>query len=57
MFVEILLYIAASVISALAIIVLAKIVLQKTIRRPADYYEKENEKEGKVLDDDGFIVP
>ena len=48
---EILKFILASVISAVVIIVLAKIVLQKLIRVPADYYlEDELDQDYRIME-------
>lgn len=38
---EMILYLVVSIIAAFVLIFLAKVVLQKLIRRPVDYYEKE----------------
>lgn len=46
---EIIKFILASAISAVGLIVLAKIVLQKYIRRPSDYYQKEEDKQEDVM--------
>ena len=46
---EIIKFILASVISAAGLIVLAKIVLQKYIRRPSDYYLKEEDKQEEIM--------
>ena len=47
---EIIKFILASLISATALIVLAKIVMQNFIRRPVDYYTKdEDAQEAKML--------
>lgn len=46
---EIIKFILASVISAVGLIVLAKIVLQKIIRRPSDYYQKEEDKQEEIM--------
>ena len=48
---EIIKFILASIVSALVIIILAKVVLQKLIRVPADYYLKEEEKQDKEIMD------
>lgn len=41
MFTELLIFLGFSMLSALALIVVAKFVLQHIIRRPTDYYEKD----------------
>ena len=40
MFTELLIFFAYSMISAAALIVVAKFILQNIIRKPVDYYEK-----------------
>ena len=46
---EILKFILASVISATLLIVLAKIVMQKLIRRPSDYYLNEEDRQEDIM--------
>lgn len=41
MFVELMIFFGFSMLSALVLIVVAKFVLQHIIRRPTDYYEKD----------------
>lgn len=49
MFTEMLMYLGIAMLSALVIIVLAKFVLQFIIRRPADYYLKEEQKQDDLM--------
>lgn len=46
---EIIKFILASLIAATLLIVLAKVVMQKYIRRPADYYTKEEDAQEKIM--------
>lgn len=46
---EIIKFILASVISATVLIVLAKIVMQKLLRRPSDYYLNEEDKQEEIM--------
>ena len=46
---EIIKFILASSISAVLLIVVSKFVLQKIIRRPSDYYTKEEDKQEKAM--------
>lgn len=41
MFTELMIFFGFSMLSALVLIVVAKFVLQNIIRRPTDYYEKD----------------
>jgi len=49
MFAETMLYLLIAMVSSALLIILSKIILQKLLRRPADYYDAEERRQEKLM--------